>query len=174
VNKILQSIEFPNLSAIKDDPSSIEDIFTTTKQAFASGKTKSLEWREQQIQSLIGGFLSMQPQIAEAYNKDHGLSGWNVGYLSTGLCMQEMGNTAQNFKEWAKKREYDTPLMLGPATSYVTPEPHGVVLVMGAWNYPFFVTLPYVVSAIAAGNCVVVKPSELAPNCSKCLVDASI
>ena len=61
----------------------------------------------------------------------------------------------------------DTPLMLGPAKSYLQREPLGVVAILGSWNYPLATTLAPVVSAITAGNCVLLKPSEMAPFTAK-------
>jgi aldehyde dehydrogenase (NAD+) len=60
----------------------------------------------------------------------------------------------------------DTPIMVGPGKSYIKAEPLGVVCVMAAWNYPYYTLLGPVAQSIAAGNCVVIKPSELSPNCS--------
>jgi len=58
-------------------------------------------------------------------------------------------------------------MLSGPAKSYLKPEPMGLVLVMGAWNYPVLLTIPYVASAIAAGNAVILKPSELSFHSSR-------
>lgn len=60
-------------------------------------------------------------------------------------------------------------MLVGPAFSYIKPEPFGVALVISAWNYPVYTALPPVASAIAAGNCVVLKPSEMAPHTSNVL-----
>jgi aldehyde dehydrogenase (NAD+) len=60
----------------------------------------------------------------------------------------------------------DTPLMVGPGKSYIKAEPLGVVCVMSAWNYPFYTLMGPVSACIAAGNCCLIKPSELSPNCS--------
>ena len=65
-----------------------------------------------------------------------------------------------------KETVVDTPMMVGPGKSYIKPEPLGVVCVMAAWNYPYYTLLGGVALAIAAGNCVVIKPSEMSPNCS--------
>lgn len=62
-------------------------------------------------------------------------------------------------------------MMAGPALSYVKPEPYGVVLVMSAWNYPLYTAIPPLAQAIAAGNCVVLKPSEIASNTSRALTE---
>jgi aldehyde dehydrogenase (NAD+) len=60
----------------------------------------------------------------------------------------------------------DTNLFIGPANSYIVPEPFGLTLVMSAWNYPLYTAIPPVAQAIAAGNCVILKPSELASKTS--------
>jgi aldehyde dehydrogenase (NAD+) len=59
---------------------------------------------------------------------------------------------------------------VGPGRSFIKPEPLGVVCVMAAWNYPYYTLLAPLSSAIAAGNCCLIKPSELSPNCSNSLV----
>jgi len=61
----------------------------------------------------------------------------------------------------------DTPSLIGPAKSKIVYEPLGVALIMGSWNFPFFTTLGPLVAVIASGNCAVIKPSELSPNCSR-------
>lgn len=69
-------------------------------------------------------------------------------------------------ESWSKNRYVDTPLLCLPGTSYIKPEPFGVVLVMGAWNYPFETSITPMTSVIAAGNAVVLKPSEMSPHCA--------
>jgi len=69
-------------------------------------------------------------------------------------------------EEYSKKRSVNTTLGVGPGKSYIIPEPRGVVLVMGAWNYPLFTLIPAAATCIAAGNAVILKPSELSPHTS--------
>ena len=64
-------------------------------------------------------------------------------------------------------RPVDTPLLVGPGRSFEYPEPLGVINVMAAWNYPYYTLLGPASQVISAGNCCLMKPSELAPNCSK-------
>ena len=66
-----------------------------------------------------------------------------------------------------EKTPVDTPVMVGPGVSFEYPEPLGVINVMSAWNYPFYTVLGPASQVIAAGNCCLMKPSELSPNCSK-------
>lgn len=71
--------------------------------------------------------------------------------------------------KWCKPRKVSTPIIAQPGKSYQLPEPLGTVLIIGAWNYPIQLVLSPLVAAVAAGNCAVVKPSELSENCSKLL-----
>ncbi|CAE8632146.1 unnamed protein product [Polarella glacialis] len=75
----------------------------------------------------------------------------------------EVDGCIDNLAQWSAPYNVSTPAALQPATSWVRPQPKGVVLVIGAWNYPFSVTIGPAAAALAAGNCLVVKPSELAP-----------
>lgn len=156
---------------ISDDTSVIQLALDRTKKGFASGKLQDLDFRESQIRSLIKGFLELQPILNDALKIDLGYNDFACFYNSTGITLPDMQHTADNFRKWLEKKEVDTPMQLQPAKSYLIPEPYGVVLVIGPWNAPYFCTLPYVCSAIAAGNAVVVKPSELSPNSSKAIVE---
>jgi aldehyde dehydrogenase (NAD+) len=71
--------------------------------------------------------------------------------------------------EWTKEEVVDTPLMCGPGKSYIVHEPLGVVLVMGAWNYPLYTTIGPLFQVIAAGNCAVIKMPEISPHSSKAI-----
>lgn len=71
----------------------------------------------------------------------------------------ELEHNIEHLSEWAKDRSVETDLLNGPAFSYIRPEPLGVALVIAAWNYPVFTAIAPVACAIAAGNCVILKPS---------------
>ena len=81
--------------------------------------------------------------------------------------LQSIKHIKKNLREWTKDQAVDTNLNLGPADSFIKWEPLGVVCVMGSWNYPFSLVLCPALYAIAAGNSVIFKPSELAPRVSK-------
>lgn len=72
-----------------------------------------------------------------------------------------------NLKTWMEDKVVDTPMLVGPGTSKIVYEPLGVVLIMGSWNFPLYTTLGPLMNVIAAGNCAVIKPSEMSPNCSR-------
>jgi aldehyde dehydrogenase (NAD+) len=82
------------------------------------------------------------------------------------MLTTDLEHTLANIKSWAKPRKVDTPMMVGPASSYIVNEPFGVSLVIGPWNYPISTTLQPLIASIAAGNCVLVKPSEMSSHTS--------
>ena len=81
-------------------------------------------------------------------------------------CLGDIEHTYDSIDSLTKPESVDTGLLTGPAFSWIKPEPFGVCLVLGAWNYPLPTSLPMVATALAAGNCVCLKPSELSPNTS--------
>jgi aldehyde dehydrogenase (NAD+) len=111
----------------------------------------------------------MRTEFSEARSRDLG-TGPITNYLNEVWVVQrEAKHAVQHLQEWTRPHSVDTPVLLGPARSYVKYEPLGVVCVMGSWNFPLFTTLGPMVQVIAAGNCCLVKPSELAPNCAKAI-----
>ena len=81
--------------------------------------------------------------------------------------MSSIHDNLSNIDKWSQPRIRDTTIVTCPAYSYIIPEPYGVVLVIGTWNYPLQTSLGAVISAIAAGNCVIMKPHRTAPATAK-------
>ena len=79
----------------------------------------------------------------------------------------DLDHIIDNVYAWSGDQKKDLNMMTGPGWGKIKPEPLGVALVMSSWNYPYTTGLPYVATCIAAGNCVLFKPSERAPNCSR-------
>jgi aldehyde dehydrogenase (NAD+) len=154
---------------ISDDPTQIKAVFDKSKAAFSTHKTFDMDFREAQLKSLIKGFTEYQEKLNDALKKDLGHNDFNCFYLSTGITMQELNHTLEGFRKWAATKEVDVPMNVAPGRSYLVQEPYGSVLIIGPWNYPYYCTLPYVATAIAAGNTVVLKPSEMAANSSNVL-----
>jgi len=82
----------------------------------------------------------------------------------------EIQHTLDNLAEWEKSTAVDTAILAAPGRSYIKAEPLGVISILGAWNYPLFTLIGPLQGVIAAGNCALIKPSELAPNSSFALV----
>ena len=156
---------------INDDPSIVQPVFETVKQAFNSGKTRDLNFRRQQLKNLIRGINELDKQFHDALKNDLGASQFTSYLTSTSISLLDIEHTLSNFKKWAQKKSVDTSVLLGPAKSYIVPEPYGVVLIIGAWNYPLFTTLPYVATCIASGNSIILKPSEMASHSSKIIAE---
>lgn len=137
------------------------------RATFADGLTKPLEWRERQLGALARMMTERENEIIEALRADLGkppLESWTteISYVAGDAL-----RFRRNLRRWARPKRVSTPLVGQPGKSWIQPEPLGVVLVIGAWNYPLQLTLAGVAAAIAAGNCVVMKPSELAPQTSR-------
>ena len=86
-----------------------------------------------------------------------------------GMVLDEIKYNIKHLAKWAKKKYVSTPLSQFPARSYRIPEPRGLVLIISPWNYPFLLSIQPLIGAIAAGNCVIIKPSEYSVNTSKLL-----
>ncbi|GMG86813.1 aldehyde dehydrogenase family protein [Biformimicrobium ophioploci] len=130
---------------------------------FISGGTRSLDWRRRQLRQLSRMLADHEARFLEALKADlhkAPLEGWATEVSSV---QGDIQHALKHLKKWMRRRKVATPMVVQPGKSYVQPEPLGVVLVIGAWNYPLQLALAPLVPAIAAGNCAVLKPSELAP-----------
>lgn len=139
------------------------DSFLTQKEYFQSGVTLPLEFRLVQLRSLYRGIKRFEPQILEALRSDLGKSAEESYMSEIGMCLTEIRHTARHLREWSRPQRVPTPLMHFPGSSRIVREPRGVCLIIAPWNYPFLLAVGPMISAIAAGNCVTLKPSEYAP-----------
>jgi aldehyde dehydrogenase (NAD+) len=138
-------------------------MFAELQASFESEKTMSLQWRAAQLEALERMMVECEQEFSEALAADlgkHPLEAWSteISYVAG-----DAKYCRKNLKKWARRRKVTTPIVGQPGKSWLQPEPLGVVLIIGAWNYPLQLTLAGAAAAIAAGNCVVLKPSELAP-----------
>ncbi len=104
--------------------------------------------------------------IADALAADLGKSAFEAYVSEIGFIREEISYTLEHLEDWASAKRVPTPMTLFPGKSTVHPEPYGVALIISPWNYPFQLCLSPLVGAIAAGNRVVVKPSEFVPTTS--------
>jgi len=147
------------------------DLMTSLRATYASGQTRSLEWRLAQLQGIERLVEEREPDIAAALEKDLGrnaVESWLGDIAST---KGEAVFARKNLKRWMRNKRQKLPLNQLPASGWIQYEPLGVVLVIGPWNYPIYLSLAPLVAAVAAGNCVVIKPSELAPATSALLAE---
>lgn len=135
----------------------------TARAAFDEGRTRDPAWRSAQLAGLIRLVDKHEEDIVAALARDLGKPRAEALTAEVWLVRAEARETARSFRRWARARPVRTPLSLFPGASRVVPEPRGVALIMGAWNYPFLLTLSPLIGALAAGCAAVVKPSEQAP-----------
>ncbi|HIK55229.1 MAG TPA: aldehyde dehydrogenase [Synechococcales cyanobacterium M55_K2018_004] len=143
----------------------IPAIIQQQRAFFATGQTHSLEFRLAQLQRLRQAVLTAKAEIVEAVQADLGRSEFEAYTFEMGV-LQEINYALKHLKHWMRPKRVAVPLEQRPGTAWVQPEPLGVVLIIGPWNYPFQLVLSPLVGAIAAGNCAILKPSELAPHTS--------
>ncbi len=152
--------------------SDIADGVAALRTAFDEGTTRPLSWRRKQLSGIIKMIDEREADLIEALQKDLGrpaIEGW-VGDLA--LTHAEAEYALDHLDEWCQSKSTRwLPLVQQPAKVESMQEPLGVVLVIGPWNYPLQLVLTPLVGAIAAGNCVAIKPSEVSANASKVLAE---
>lgn len=130
---------------------------------FLSGVTRSYDWRRQQLLLLKRAILRYEDEIHQALYADLKKSPEEAYGTETGLVLAEINTTLRHLRKWMRPRRAPTNLVNLPASSRIYRDPLGTVLIIAPWNYPFQLSLIPLAGAIAGGNCVVLKPSELAP-----------
>jgi aldehyde dehydrogenase (NAD+) len=139
------------------------------RQVFATGRTRGLRWRLAQLEAIERLCDEREADIAAALHADLGrpaVEAWLGDIAST---KGEAAYARKHLKKWMRRRRQPLPLTQLPGRSWVQYDPLGVVLIIGPWNYPVYLSLGPLVAAVAAGNCAVLKPSELAPATSALL-----
>lgn len=148
--------------------SSVAELLRQQRDFFSSGHTRSLNFRLQQLRQLKQAVLDHQDSLVEALSKDL-RKPLLESYLTEIAGIQEIDYAIKHLKSWMKVRRASTPLQLFPAAARIYPEPLGVVLIISPWNYPVQLAISPLIGAIAAGNCAMLKPSEIAPHTSAAL-----
>ncbi len=148
------------------------DVLKELKASFDSGITRPYLWRKKQLLMIERFLEERENDIYEALQQDFRKSRAETFFTEIHYLQTEIRHALRHLRSWMKPRRVHTPLRYQPGRSYYYSEPCGVVLVIGAWNYPLQLALAPAIGAIAAGNCVVIKPSERAPATSALLVEA--
>lgn len=133
------------------------------RATFRSGRTRPHAWRSRQLSGIERLLTEREADLAAALATDLGRSAhyaWLGDFAST---KAEAVYARKHLKRWTRRRRTRLPLSMQPGKGFYQYEPLGVVLVIGPWNYPVYLTLGPLIAALAAGNTAVVKPSEHAP-----------
>jgi aldehyde dehydrogenase (NAD+) len=144
---------------------------TTLRAAFASGRTRSLDWRIAQLKGMIRFCKEAEGEIAAALKADLGKSLAESLTTEVVMVVGEAEHALKNLKKWTAPEKVPTPFVVQPGHSLIAREPLGVVLIIGAWNLPIAVCLAPLVAALAAGNAILLKPSEMAAATSKLMAE---
>ncbi len=141
------------------------------RETFKTGRTRSLQWRKQQLQALEKLMVENEPAVAAALEQDLGRKPFEAWLADIASTAGEAKDAAKNVRKWMRRKYRLLELSQLPGRGWVEYEPYGTVLIIGAWNFPFALTLGPAVGAIAAGNTVVLKPSEVAPASSALMAE---
>ena len=145
----------------------IKELVEQQRAYFETGKTKNVSWRIGALVTLKKAILKYEKEINQALLEDLKKSGFETYMCETGMVLSELSFMIRHLRGYARPKRVLTPLAQFHAKSFISPEPYGVTLVMSPWNYPFMLAMEPVIGAIAAGNCVVIKPSAYAPATSQ-------
>ncbi|MFD3327375.1 aldehyde dehydrogenase family protein [Streptomyces sp. NPDC058701] len=152
-------------------PEQPADVVARLRATFATDRTKPLAWRTAQLTALRTLLTERGDELAAALRADLGKSRKEAYRTEIDFTVREIDHTLEHLEEWLRPQPAPVPERLSPATAHTVLDPLGVVLVIAPWNYPVQLLLAPVVGALAAGNCVVAKPSELAPATSRAVAD---
>ena len=133
------------------------------RQYFDSGATHTGAFRRRQLKAFKASLVKYEQELYTALYSDLKKVPEECWFTENGLLMQEINHTLNHLDNWMQPRSAGTNLVNLPSSSYLYPSPLGVVLIIGPWNFPLQLLLIPMVGAIAAGNAVVLKPSEYAP-----------
>ena len=147
----------------------ITQLLNDCRKFFDSGATKPYSYRRQQLLRLKAAIEKYEHQIYAALHADLKKSAEECWVTENGIVLAEIKQLLRHLKEWMQPERKRTNLLNLGSASYVYKEPLGVVLIIGPWNYPFQLIMKPLAGAIAAGNAVVLKPSEHAPATSAIL-----
>jgi aldehyde dehydrogenase (NAD+) len=141
----------------------IRRVLDKQKRFFESGKTLDIRYRLENLRKLRSLILQHDDEIREALWKDFHKPGFEVIATETGFVLKELNHAIRNLRSWNRARRVRTPIVHFIAKSFVSPQPYGQVLVLSPWNFPFQLSMLPAMSAIAAGNCVILKVSQQVP-----------
>jgi aldehyde dehydrogenase (NAD+) len=139
------------------------------RACFESGRTRPLAFRRQQLAGLARFFKEREGEIETALGHDLGKPPLEAFTAEIAYPAREVALARKMLRSWTRPERVSTPLFAWPGTGHIQREPLGVVLIIAPWNYPVQLSLVPLIGALAAGNCVIVKPSEVAPATSALL-----
>nr|QTZ19441.1 aldehyde dehydrogenase family 3 member F1 [Bixa orellana] len=147
----------------------MEETLAELRETFKSRRTRPVAWRKKQLNAILNLIHDNEDLIFKALYKDLGKHPTEAFRDEVGVVEKSVRDSLSCLEKWVAPKKRPLPLVFFPARGEVLPEPLGVVLIFSSWNFPIILALEPVIGAVSAGNAVVLKPSELAPACSKFL-----
>ncbi|MEI6085174.1 MAG: aldehyde dehydrogenase family protein, partial [Verrucomicrobiota bacterium] len=139
-------------------------LIARQRQYFQTGATRPLAYRQEQLRRLQAAIESREAALLDALHADLHKSPHEAYTSEIGFILSDLSHALKHLPDWITPQRRGLPLMAWPGRAAVHTEPFGVALIIGPWNYPLQLLFAPLVGAIAAGNCVVLKPSEFAPH----------
>jgi aldehyde dehydrogenase (NAD+) len=149
----------------------IPAIVQRARDAFDSGRTRPLSWRRAQLDGIRKLLEDNSEQLLAALAADLGKPAAEGWVTDIGFTIGEIKLLQKNLRKWTRPEHVSTPIVALPGSSHRVAEPLGVVAIISPWNYPIQLLLSPAAGAIAAGNSVVLKPSEIAPHTSTVITE---
>lgn len=146
-------------------------VISRLRGTYSTGRTRTYEWRVAQLEALKRMLTERERDIVEAVKADLGRNDFDSWFGDVAPPKGDVEYALKHLRLWMKPQRRKVPMVQMPMSARIQPEPLGVVLVIGPWNYPVNLSLGPVVAALAAGNCVVLKPSEVAPATSRLMAE---
>ena len=158
-------------SAAEFGPEQARQAVARLRATFSTGRTRPVEWRLEQLRGIARLLEERESDIAAALAADLGRRAHESWFGDVAPTKGEVEFAIRHLRRWVKPKRVAVPMAVMPGRASYRYEPLGVVMVIGPWNYPFYLCLAPMVAALAAGNCVVLKPSEHAPASSAVMAD---
>jgi len=144
-----------------DNKSSILSKYKKIKRMSNSKAMHDINFRITQLKKLRAAFVKYEKEIYESNQMDLGSSQFMTFFASYSTVLRDIEYVINNIHEWTKPRPVNTPILIGPAKSYIIAEPLGINLIMSAWNFQFLTLIMPLAQSLAAGNVILAKPSEM-------------
>ena len=144
----------------------IPKLVSAQKHFFASQQTKDISFRKNALRKLQSELFKREADIVQALYNDFKKSEYEAIMTETSIVYSELKMAIKNIEKWNKPKKVLPSLLNFPSSAKIYSEPYGTVLIIAPWNYPFQLAISPLIGAIAAGNTIVLKPSELTPHTS--------
>jgi len=138
---------------------------------FGTHRSKNVDFRIEQLKRLKTAVLDYEGKVMEALYRDLHKSRMEAYNTEIGLSLREISHNIKHLKSWAKPSKVKGTIFFPFSKSFILCEPYGVILIIAPWNYPFQLIMFPLIGAIAAGNCAVLKPSEVSSNTAQAIRD---